>query len=92
MLNKPWLFLGPVIITLLFLMILRSYLVKNAMQLSSHSWPIETKVPVLRVSKMKACWDFGDNSGAKPHVVWRRGVVVLALATLTSGKSAGIVS
>ena len=59
-LHKPWLFLGPLIITLLLLIILRLYLVNNTMQLSSHNLPMETKEPVLRMTKMKACWGLGE--------------------------------
>ena len=81
-LHSPWLFLGPLIMALLFLIMLRSYFVNNEIQSSSHSWPMETKEPVLRESKMKACWAFGVNSGAKPHVVWRIGVMCYHLLLL----------
>ena len=53
---------------------------------------MEIKEPVLRVSKMKVCWAFGENSGAKPHVVLRMGVIVFSLGTLTSGPSTEMVS
>ena len=53
---------------------------------------METKEPVLRESKMKLCWAFGVNSGAKPHVVWIVWAIVLPFATFTSVSSAEMVS
>ena len=90
--HKPLLFLGQVMITLLFLIIFQSYLVNRAIQSPSQSWTTETRDPVLGWSKMKVCYPFLDNSSDNPQEVWRMGAIVFPFATLTSGPPAGEVS
>ena len=53
---------------------------------------MEIEEDVMRVSKVKACWDFGNNSGDKSYKALRMEAILLPLVTLTYGPSAQKVS
>ena len=58
------LFLGPVMMTLPFLIMLTLYLVKSVIQSSSHNFPMEIKEPVFNPSISCPCRAVEDSSGA----------------------------
>ena len=85
-------FLSPVMITLLFLIILRWYLENNAKQSLSQSLPMEIKEPVLISLKMYECCTSLENSFVSGTVAWLCGIMSSPLVTWTSGPMAGVMS
>lgn len=78
-------FRSPVMMTWPFLKIFTLYFVKRATQSSSHSWPMEMRLPDLRLSKMWPILACGESVGARGMVARLVVSMFSPLATWTTG-------
>ena len=82
----------PFIRILLFFIIFTLYLEKIAMQSSSHSCPMEIKVPLFKLEKLYAIVAFLENSLGKDSSALLVGIMIRPSATVTHGPLVCVIS
>ena len=75
---------------MLFFITFKLYFENNAIQSSSHSWPIEIRNPVVRSSNMHPCCASFYKCGERFTCVCDFGAMMLPFANLTFGPNAGV--